>query len=340
VLCVIGVTGLGACTDEPRRGDAGDSCTKTDDCSSGLSCIALVCSKRDGKSDTAADDEAGTDDASASCGARRDCAEGFACVSNACQPIRAGGSTSTRYSASGETCQASNDCEPGLICMMAVCRDGGLANLPHLPKTCHRVECASKDDCCATFMPNANCDTYKANCMMDPVFCNTYRSLCECQQDCMDELCVMGQPGCQADAECTSQQTPFCVNNKCHQCAQDSDCGASGIKCADGTCMAPCQSDENCPLLSACQDNACVETGCKDDRECAFIMKNPRATCRDKKCTAPCDSDAECANDKNSTGFDVCDNGECKFIGCETDSECRALLGLASQRGAVHAVCR
>jgi hypothetical protein len=278
--------------------------------------------------------------ASASCSARRDCATGLACVSNVCQPIRQGGSTSLRYSASGETCQAKNDCEPGLSCLTAVCRDGGLSNLAHLPKSCHRVECASKQDCCDTFVANANCDTYKANCAMDPVFCNTYRSLCECSQDCMDELCVMAEPGCMSDAECTSTQTPFCVQNKCHQCAKDSDCGGNGTKCAAGVCMAPCQSDENCPLLSSCQDNACVATGCSSDRECAFITKNARAVCRDKVCTSPCAIDSDCAAEKNTTGFDVCEDGQCKFIGCETDSECRALLALSSQRGSVHAVCR
>jgi hypothetical protein len=189
-------------------------------------------------------------------------------------------------------------------------------------------------------MPNANCDMYKANCAMDPVFCNAYRSLCECSQDCMDEMCVAAQPGCMSDAECTSMQTPFCVKNKCRQCDKDSACPGAGAKCADGVCMSPCTNDENCPLLFKCQDNACIETGCSSDRECAFVNKSARAVCRDKKCTSPCEVDSDCASEKNSTGFDVCEDGQCKFVGCESDTECRALLNLANQRSNVRAVCR
>jgi hypothetical protein len=111
--------------------------------------------------------------------------------------------------------------------------------------------------------------------------------------------------------------------------------------------MSPCKDDANCPLLFACKDNACVQTGCSSDRECAFITKNSHAVCRDKKCQSPCEADADCAGSAGtpitaavSSGFEVCDQGECKFVGCETDTECRALLNVAGERGKVRAVCR
>jgi hypothetical protein len=189
-------------------------------------------------------------------------------------------------------------------------------------------------------MPNANCATYKMNCDTDPIFCNTYRSLCECNKECMDEQCVAAAPGCMSNAECTSQQTPYCVDSKCRQCDTDSACPGAGNKCVEGVCMAACTIDENCPLLHACQAGACVDTGCKSDRECAFITKNSRAVCLETKCQAPCDVDADCAGDKNTKGFQVCEQGQCVFVGCETDVECRALLDLESQPGTAHAVCR
>jgi hypothetical protein len=261
------------------------------------------------------------------------------CVANACQPITTGVSTDARYSDRGESCAAANDCKPDLACVSSMCREAGLA-LSHLTKACYRVECSNKDDCCATFVPNANCETYKMNCQTDPIFCNTYRSLCECSQDCMKELCVAAEAGCATDSECTSTQTPFCVSSKCRQCNKDSACpGASG-KCTDGVCMSPCTNDANCPLLYSCKDSACVQTGCQSDRECAFITKNSHAECKNGKCQAPCESDADCANEKGATGFEICENSECKFVGCESDVECRALLNIASARGNVHAVCR
>ena len=260
-----------------------------------------------------------------------------------------GESPGTRFSGRGESCQGTNDCEAKLSCVMGSCRENGIG-LEHLPKACHRVECASKQDCCAAFTPNDKCETYKANCAMDPIFCNTYRSLCECSQDCVEELCVAAQPGCMSDRECTSAQTPFCMEGKCRQCNKDSACPGSNAKCAAGVCMSPCTDDANCPLLYSCQSNACVQTGCGSDRECAFITKNPSAVCRDKKCQSPCAVDADCAGSAAamtsasaaavSSGFEICDQGECKFVGCETDTECRALLNVAGERGKVRAVCR
>lgn len=325
-----------ACTDGPRRGGMGESCSSAVDCRSGLACITQVCVKlADGGVSMTSVLGAG-----ASCGARRDCATGLACLSNVCEPQSLGTQpTGNRYSGRGESCQAKNDCAADLSCLMGVCREVNVT-LSRTPKSCHRVECASKDDCCASFSPNANCDTYKRNCDTDPIFCNTYRSLCECSKDCIDELCVAAAPGCMSNAECTSQQTPFCVAGKCRQCDKDSVCPGPGNQCVEGVCMAACSIDENCPLLHACQDNACVATGCKSDRECAFITKNTRAVCRATKCQAPCDVDADCAGDKTTKGFQVCDQGECAFVGCESDVECRALLGLESQVSQAHAVCR
>ncbi|MET0390507.1 MAG: hypothetical protein ABW321_31335 [Polyangiales bacterium] len=327
-----------ACSDEPKRGQRGESCTAANDCGDGLLCIQLVC-----VSEAGGDAGVGTPDASlpsSSCEARRDCPSGSMCVANECQPVSDGTSTSTRYSGRGESCQAKNDCEPELSCVMGMCREDGLT-LPHLEKSCYRVECESRDDCCATFVPNPNCETYRQNCETDPIFCNTYRSLCECALDCKDELCVAAQPGCMSDAECTSSQTPFCVEGKCSQCNRDETCPGGGAKCSAGVCMAACTTDANCPLLYACVDSTCVETGCQSDRECAFITKNARAVCRDSKCESPCQADADCiANDRTATGFEVCQDAQCRFVGCESDSECRALLNLAAVPGKVRAVCR
>ena len=334
-----------ACGDDVKRGNAGESCTSANDCADGLACIALVCvasstqsASQEGKDPEDKDPE--TD--SASCSSRRDCPEGSMCVGNACQSMALGTSTtgSARLGGRGESCTAANDCEPELSCLTGMCRESGLS-LPHLPKACYRVECEKKEDCCAAFVPNPNCETYKANCDSDPIFCNTYRTLCVCSQTCEDELCVADMQGCTSDQECTSAQTPFCVDGQCHQCNQDSACPGSNSKCSQGVCMSPCNDDANCPLLYTCEDSTCTHTGCESDRECAFIMNNPRAKCSDKACKTPCTTDGDCSSmDPSNRSFEACIDGACKFVGCESDRECRAALGIAAMPGKVRAVCR
>jgi hypothetical protein len=329
----------GACGDDIKRGNAGESCTAANDCADGLACIALVCvaSSRSTQSDAG---KADSGNGSSSCGARSDCPEGSMCIDNTCKTLTMGMSSGTREGSRGESCTATNDCGPDLSCLAGLCRETGIT-LPRLAKSCYRVECETTDDCCATFVPNSNCDMYKKNCETDAIFCNTYRSLCECSKSCDKQVCVAAQPGCKTNAECTSAQTPFCVNGACHQCDQDSACPGEMSKCSSGVCMSPCSNDANCPLLYACKDSACVQVGCTSDRECAFMNKNSRAICKDKKCQSPCVADSDCISmDPMALSFQVCDSGECKFVGCDSDTECRAALNIASVQGKVRAVCK
>jgi hypothetical protein len=326
------VFGSVACDSTLRRGRAGESCTSANDCGSGLACVAQTCAATETETD------GGNASAGSSCNARRDCALGFLCVSNLCQPASMGTDPSqARYSGKGETCQAKNDCEADLACVMGMCRQVELP-LGYTGKSCYRVECSTKVDCCASFTPNANCAAYKQSCDSDPVFCSTYRSLCVCSQDCVAEVCVAAAPGCMSNGECTSLQTPYCVQNKCRQCDKDSAC--PGSKCVEGVCMSACTIDENCPALNKCQSGVCVESGCKSDRECAFMTGNPLALCHETECRVPCSADPDCANDKMTQGFGVCEQGQCVFVGCENDAECRALLRLDRTAGKTHAVCR
>jgi hypothetical protein len=322
-----------ACERDLIRGGEGESCTRRDDCEDGLSCLAQVCT-------SSPVGDAGTGPAAGlgePCRARSDCGAGLICSANECVQGSAGVTPGSRYSGRGESCQAKNDCVPELACVLGTCSDVTLA-VAHTAKGCHRVECTVEEGCCADFVPNANCDAYRENCEIDPIFCNTYRNLCECNKECVDEVCVAAAPGCSDDAECTSLQTPFCVEGRCRQCNADSTCPGTGTQCVEGVCMAACAIDENCPLLHACQDSACVEVGCRSDRECVFVTSDALALCQDGECKVPCDADTDCASEEER--FHVCEQGQCVFVGCESDVECRALLGLESQPGKVRAVCR
>ena len=329
-----------ACDDEPERGAQGESCTRRDDCEKGLRCVDQVCVGGDGGTASPGPDPAapGAGSEGDACSARRGCKSGLSCVSNVCAPLSSGMQPGGRYSGRGESCAASNECAQDLACIGSMCVSVTLG-LERTTKTCDRVECAEDVDCCADFVPNPNCEAYRQNCEKDPVFCNTYRSLCECSRRCIDELCAVAAPGCSASAECTSLQTPFCVEGSCVQCMTDGNCPGQGAKCDQGVCMSACTSDEQCPLLHACQEGACTEVGCRSDRECVFITDDPDAVCRATKCKTPCDGDSDCS--ENDERFNVCVDGECVFVGCENDAECRALLRLENQASSkVKAVCR
>jgi len=336
-LCLLAA----ACDASPLRGGEGESCTRRDDCAHGLKCLAQVCvGPADGGSD-AADGAVASAPALASegegCIARRDCALGLLCVAGSCAMASLGTDPTGRASGVGESCRATNDCAQELACVGNVCVAVTLS-LSQTAKQCHRVECAKDDDCCAAFVPNASCPAYKDNCDTDPVFCNTYRSLCECSQHCIDELCMVSAPGCTVSSECTSLQTPFCVGGTCRQCEGDANCPGEGAKCVEGVCMAACVVDEQCPPQHDCMDGECVDVGCQTDRECVFMSGEALSSCVDGTCQTPCDTDSDCKSEQSP--FQACVAGKCVFVGCETDAECRALLGLSSQPGTARAECR
>jgi hypothetical protein len=274
-----------------------------------------------------------------SCTARRDCAGGLACIEQVCVDPSADAGVPGRRGGVGESCRATNDCESGLACLGNVCAPAEVG-LSVTGMGCYRVECETKDECCADFRPSPSCPLYEMDCDADPIYCPTYRSLCLCNRDCQDSLCVDLPPPCESHAECVSFIAPFCVAGVCSECAEHGDCAGESDRCVGGVCQAPCSRDEQCPLLHACQDGECVEVGCGSDRECAFLRRDERAVCRDGGCSVPCARDADCATSPGSDSFQVCEAGECVFVGCESDAECRALLGLSETFDRARAVCR
>lgn len=340
---VLGLFSTG-CRDALRQGAAGESCTAASDCQAELSCIAQRC--------VSTADAGLLPSVGIRCSARSECQPGLSCLDDVCRAMTVGTSDpSARFSGRGESCRVKNDCAVGLACVMQTCRQLDIP-LSHTQKSCFRVECASQADCCAAFVPDPKCATYQDNCKTDPIFCNTYRTLCECSKDCVDQLCVDKPPGCQTNAECTSMQTPFCSGGKCGECDTDAACTGAGQRCVTGMCLAACTLDENCPGLSACTDGKCVPAGCTSDRQCAFAVRSPLAVCRSGKCQTPCAADSDCLPSMQSSptqsnqpvdpklSLQVCEAGQCVFVGCETDSECRALLGLANSSGDARAVCK
>jgi hypothetical protein len=270
-----------------------------------------------------------------SCTSREDCRQGLACVQQVC----AARAAELGAGQVGEDCQAPTDCAPELACVEGTCIRAESALSP-TGKACYAVECSADADCCASFVPSPNCASYEAECATNPTACASYRLLCECNRGCEDDRCVDTPLGCESSEECVSFSAPFCVAGACRECAEHGDCPGEGSRCLAGRCEAPCVVDEQCPLFHACEIGECVEVGCQSDRECALYLNDDRARCAEGACGVPCEADWQCSSEPGQLALDVCVEGVCTFVGCETDAECRAYLGLENELGGVEAVCR
>src|SRR5690606_20792808 len=129
--------------------------------------------------------------------------------------------------------------------------------------------------------------------------------------------------------------TPLCGDDgTCVECLADEDC--EDEDCIDGRCGPECKVDTQCGLFESCTNDKCVYVGCETDRECVLsghadgCDREPRvAVCHAEggigTCVIPCDIDAQCA------ATEVCLDGVCEYIGCETNAECKAIAGLRNR---------
>lgn len=316
-----------------ERGAVGESCEAQEHCAAGLACIDLVCREKNAGDGGSADGSTAPtvlptqSRQGESCGRRADCEAGLSCIDRQCRavdtmsdPVLGAPSRGGR----GESCAASNDCAAGLGCLSGACRRRDL-DLEATAKECFRVECLDDADCCADFEQDDPelCADLEAQCEMGVQSdCNLFQGLCECRQICDDDVCVSAVE-CDGDSDCGGSGVLRCVDDRCAQCARDADCDDDS-RCLDGQCRSECDEDTDCPLLFACEAHLCEEIGCQSDRECYFLTQNPSSRCAEAECVAPCEDDSECQGPQQG-----CVEGVCGFVGCETDAECRIVLGLA-----------
>jgi hypothetical protein len=107
------------------------------------------------------------------------------------------------------------------------------------------------------------------------------------------------------------------------ECSKDAQCG-DGYTCENGSCVAGCLRDEQCGSLERCEAARCVARGCITDRECVALLGQRDAECREEECVIPCEDQGGCA----AFGpLSSCEEGVCRSVGCERNSDCSALLG-------------
>ncbi|HXK17990.1 MAG TPA: hypothetical protein VNG33_09315 [Polyangiaceae bacterium] len=214
---------------------------------------------------------------------------------------------------------------------------------------------------CSTLTVNCSSKTCKCqNPDYDPTADICTDPDCEdiCLLRCQDSLCVQDK-SCKTDAECLAVGSQICDGGRCVECLTKKDCDVKNDEtCENGVCHKPCAQNEECPLFDECQSGDCVYVGCQSDRECILAASrgqqivgsggtsgtqnaaptgsngdDPRLyKClpstdgsKTNTCKIPCENDGSCGQ------FQVCSAGYCKFIGCKTDEECRAYLGISNQ---------
>jgi hypothetical protein len=354
---------------EPEtRGKRGERCMARNDCDSGLACLNGVCAKNEFDIDVTAKqcDRIECSEDTDCCGDRPTSAPAkcknrdLICdSSNAQLP----GCVATSCAATG-VCQGGGTCGAGTCnlvggtCMDASdCLDTCDATL-HCTKNPTAV-CAVDSDCpYYQYNVSAACNNRICNCQnpaydpSDPI-CSD--SDCEdiCLLRCQDELCLKDN-SCETASDCVAVGLPICDDGRCVECTEDDECDEDANEtCEKGRCEKPCEHDEECGLFEMCDNGDCVYVGCNDDKECILAAArgldgvggtngtgistggdDPRlfkclpseADPKINTCKIPCENDGSCGQ------FQVCDAGYCKFIGCETDEQCRAYLGIANQQ--------
>lgn len=375
-LAVVGCSSNKAQLVQPQtRGQRGEVCQARNDCQDGLACLNGLCAKNDfglkvapkqcDRVECQADEDCCGDKprvAPEKCSARTaTCGTSTipGCVRTTCtSDATCGGGTCAGGTCSllGGACTSDAACKDTCLTATGTCsKSGGI--------------CALDSDC-QYFQYNAQllCQTRVCNCT-NPAY-NPTSPICTdpdcqgiCQLRCDAELCVADN-SCKKDADCLGVGLPFCETDRCVQCVADTDCDATKDEsCQKGQCKKPCQKNEECPTFDECQAGSCVYVGCKSDRECilsaarnaaavpgavssgedARLLKclPSEADATISTCKIPCQNDGSCGSE-----VEICDQGYCKFIGCETDEECRVYLGIQNQMSTVakpfvpKAVCR
>ena len=337
--------------DTVRKGARGSSCDSTNDCEADLTCIethdcptGVACSNKSCQPSNF--NLTGT---GKSCHVR-DCATKADCCGD--MPQQAPAKCANRQSICNQptlagctttTCTSSATCGKGKCegrcyldsakCMTAANCAANTCNTATSLQTCT----ITNTDCSISSCTVNTCSTPFCNCT-NPDYAPT-SPICtdpDCQGicgfTCKDDRCVT-DTSCIADSQCAAAK-PFCTNGACGECRTSTDC-SKNVECMAGHCGPACKVDTECSLFEACQAGACVYVGCRTDRECVLRARtntspstqDPRlAKCSVENmvgtCVFPCEIDAQCAS------TEVCTAGVCKYIGCESDSECTTIAGL------------
>ncbi len=335
---------------EVRKGERGSSCDSTNDCAEELSCVVthdcpagVACSNKSCQPSNFEVEGTGKRCHVSDCKTTTDCCGDMPQKAPAkCERRDSICTKPTLAGCSQVRCATAAECGKG-TCAGQCSLDAAkcLTTADCLTNTCDTTTepdlCSLTGTDCSSFTCSLNtCSLPLCNCVnpeYDPTNPICTDPDCEgiCGFVCEEDRCVVDTT-CAADTECPLT-TPYCAKGECQECRTSEDCEDEA--CVDGHCGPVCEVDTQCGVFEACQANECVYVGCRTDRECvlqaasskAASSQDPRlAKCSIENnrgtCVFPCEIDAQCAPSE------VCLANVCKYIGCETDSECKTIAGL------------
>jgi hypothetical protein len=356
---------------EPEtRGKRGENCQARNDCQAGLACLNGVCGINEfpigvevkqcdriecettddccGDKPTTAPSKCGARASTctatlADCSASQVCTSDTQCGEGVCRPAGLGTCSGGIVSS---TCDTVTECQD-------LCGADGYCSLSGLPSA---GACVADSDClyydynatATCTKPSRTCNCANPDYFPSDPICTDPDCEDLCVLRCEDERCVTDR-SCDVDTDCAPFGLPICSNGTCVACEGTSDCDEDET-CIEGVCNKPCKYNEECPAFYACDADSgeCQYAGCSSDRECILAANAgddtpgsvPTPSGEDARllkclpseadptkntCKIPCENDGSCGQQS------VCDQGYCKFIGCESDEECRAYLGLTNQ---------
>ena len=323
------------------KSGANESCTRTDDCKSGLSCVSNICT--DSGSGTGGTDNTGGSAGKGgttssplggegeTCSRRADCQTTFGCFNGRCAETDTGEGggpgVGPTVGTLGETCLLTSDCGEGLSCRptnnttIGVCTpvDSDVAPTGNV---CALDECRTAEDCCELPI-NLQATLLATSCaeitdLIGTTNCATTTTVA------LQQLCFARDAYCECAANAWD-----CTNGTCSYAA---DCTASGM--VPGGC--PTSSRTGRPLVATCDtadsglcQSPAVDPPCVRAADCdtlsvtdfpADTCEGGECTCFESQCLRMCDEDFDCA-----IGFE-CDTGDHVCIPaalCTTNTRCQ-----------------
>lgn len=242
----------------------------------------------------------------------------------------------------GHRCQkddcTSNGCSNDEQC----CIEGALQGICYKGECCSDSNCQNKDNGHKCLLTSFKCG------------CSTNGD-CRSGYVCVDGSCKEGN--CLTDTDCKEAQSPICINYKCSQCTQDSQC--QNAQKGDICCQGECLKGDCCKSLS------------EDMADCKSLITKP--VCKNNLCS-PCSNDTECQSENLGSkcctkGYlagdcyngDCCSSFDCIIAGqinkpichtsdrlcyrCQSDTECKNEFGnqllkcCLSTRSSVYGSC-
>jgi len=340
------LVGCGDSDDKPVTSKLGESCTRSADCDSGLSCIDNVCYKPSappsggsggGGSVTPPEPRARGGEGE-SCASRLDCAEPLGCFNNRCtakDDTGEGGApaVSIHLGTRGESCRVNGDCEKELACVPSAISGSGVCDtasfgIEPTGLTCSG-ECTKAEDCCQL-----------------PISLHT-ASIKSCQDiaDAITDGAIdCDAPAAGAPAKLCFQQATYCkcgddtwsCDEDTHACVYGGECDPA-VVALDVPTGCPSISRLGMPLPACNTDSktcigATAAAGCKDAKSCldkqifdsvaGDVCTAGECTCYagNKQCYRMCARDIDCGTGQ------VCDTAKTKLCipaaACVTDSQC------------------